>query len=81
MDTLSIINSFIAFITTPNLIFRLLFIVLVAVYSIYSISLLLQVRILNRVINLISFSPIFTFLALLHFLMTLGLLLYAIFAL
>lgn len=81
MSLLDFINSLITFLSTPTSIFKLFFIVLLAVYSIYAVSLLLQVRVLNKVINLISFSPIFTSLAFLHLLLTLTLLLYAIFIL
>lgn len=81
MSLFDILNSTFMFLSTPSSIFKLFFIVLLFVYSIYAISLLLQVRILNKVINLISFSPIFTSLAFLHLALTLALLLYAIFIL
>lgn len=72
---MELIDFLIQFFTDQNLLFKLILGILSSLYLLFAVIILIQVRNLNRIVNQISFSPIFSFLAWLHMLATLAILL------
>ena len=72
------IDVLISFFSDQNLLFKIGLVVLIAIYSLFALIVAVQIRNLNRIINQINFSPLFTLAAFLHLGITVALLLFAV---
>ncbi|HVT01196.1 MAG TPA: DUF5657 family protein [Patescibacteria group bacterium] len=72
------INSILAIFSDQNGLAKFALIVLIGFYSLFALIILIQIRNLNRIVNQIKFSPIFTFIAFNHLLAALALLVFAV---
>lgn len=75
---MELIDIFLNIFANQDLLFRIGLIVLMSLYILFALILALQVRNLNRIVNQISFSPIFSFLGILHLTAAVGLLLFTV---
>lgn len=72
MEALDIV---IQFFTNQDLLLKVILGILSSLYLLFAVIILIQIRNLNKIVNQISFSPIFSFLAWLHMVATLAILL------
>lgn len=66
------------FFSDQNLLFKIGLVILIALYSLFALIVAIQIRNLNKIVNQINFSPIFTLAAFLHLGITVALLLFAV---
>lgn len=81
MNISDIYQTIVTILSDQDLISKFILIILISLYTLFAIVIMVQIRVLNRIINQIHFSEIFKFLALLHTGISLILLLFTIFAL
>jgi hypothetical protein len=70
--------DFLAFIPSQDIIFRLGLLILIALYGLFALILLIQMKNLNRAMTIIGVAPLLNFAALTHLLATLALLIFAV---
>jgi len=75
---MDVINFFLNIFSNQDTLFRIILIILIAIYGLFALILFIQIRNLNRIVNQIAFSPVFIVLALIHLLAILALLFFAV---
>ncbi|OGH15962.1 MAG: hypothetical protein A3C30_03945 [Candidatus Levybacteria bacterium RIFCSPHIGHO2_02_FULL_40_18] len=75
---MEIFNFFLKIFSNQDALFRIILIILISIYGLFALILFLQIRNLNRIINQITFSPIFIVFTLVHLLATVALLFFAV---
>lgn len=78
MDIATLIANFFA---SQDIIVRIGLIILIALYGLFALIVAIQISNLNRVVNQIGFSGILNFLAVVHFFLSIGLLILAVLSL
>ena len=75
---MELIDFFVNIFSNQDVLFKIALMILISIYGLFALILTIQIRNLNRIINQITFSPIFTVLAGAHLVATLALLLFAV---
>lgn len=75
-DILTIINNFVS---NQDLIIKIILIILLSLYGLYSIIVALQVRVLTTIVDQINSSGVLKFIAFLHAVLVIVLLLFTLF--
>lgn len=75
---MEIIDFFINIFSNQDSLFKIILVVLIALYGFFALILAIQIRNLNRIIDQITFSPIFILFSTVHFIATLALLFFAV---
>ncbi len=75
---MDIIEFFINIFSNQDAILKIALIILIALYGLFALILGLQIRNLNKIINQVRFSPIFTILASAHLIATLALFVFSV---
>lgn len=66
MTIIEIIQFILSIITNQDLVLKLILVVFLVLYTLFAIIVARQIFILNEIVNQISFSPVFKFLAIMH---------------
>jgi hypothetical protein len=74
---MELIQFLIDIFSNQDAIFKVILLILIGIYGLFALILAIQIRNLNRIINQIRFSPIFTILASGHLVAALALLLFS----
>ncbi len=75
---MEIINFFINIFSNQDALFKIILVVLIALYGFFALILSIQIRNLNRIIDQVTFSKVFIMLSTAHFIVTLALLFFAV---
>ena len=75
---MELIDFFVNIFSNQDMLLKIALMILISIYGLFALILTVQIRNLNRIINQITFSPIFTVLAGAHLAATLALLLFAV---
>lgn len=75
---MEIINFFLNILANQDSLFRIILIILIALYGLFALILFIQIRNLNRIVNQVTFSPVFIVLAFVHLTITLALLFFTV---
>ncbi len=75
---MEVIQFFINLFENQNILLKIVFMILISLYGLFALILVFQIRNLNKIVNQITFSPIFTLAALIHLGITVALLLFTV---
>ena len=78
---MAIVALIISLFSNQDPLFKVALIILIAIYSLFALIVYIQLVSLNKILNQVSFSPIFKILALIHFGASLALLVAAVLSL
>lgn len=75
---MEIIDFFLNIFSNQDSLFRIILIILIALYGLFALILFIQIRNLNRIVNQVTFSPVFIVLAFVHLATILALLFFTV---